>query len=51
LSPIWTPKLAATCLQALMNGLIINGLERRKDFNLAKSGPACIKAFFDSLKA
>jgi len=51
LSPLWTPRLAATGLQALMHGLIVSGLERRKDFALATSGPACLTAFFKSLKA
>ena len=32
-----------------MSGLIINGLEGRKSFDLAKAGPACIEAFFHSL--
>jgi AcrR family transcriptional regulator len=47
----WTPLTAAIALQALMNGLITNGLERGKSFNLAKVGPACIQAFFRSLGA
>jgi hypothetical protein len=51
LSPSWTPRIAAMTLQALMNGLIVIGLEQRKGFHLAKSGPACIKAFFESLRA
>ncbi len=51
LAPGWTPRMAATCLQALMSGLIINGLEGRKSFDLAKSGPACVEAFFRSIRA
>jgi len=51
LSKDWTPRLAATSLQSLMSGLIMNGLEGRKDFDLKKSGPACIKAFFHSVTA
>jgi len=51
LSPDWTPRIAAASLQAVMTGLIINGLEGRKEFDLARSGPACLEAFFQSLSA
>ncbi len=51
LSPNWTPRLAATSLQALMGGLITSGIEGRKGFDLVKTAPACIAAFFKSLKA
>lgn len=51
LEPGWTPRLAAMSLQALMSGLIASGIERRKGFDLVKSAPACIDAFFESLKA
>lgn len=47
----WTPRLAAMTLQALMGGLITSGLEGRKSFDLAKSGPACLDAFFSALEA
>jgi AcrR family transcriptional regulator len=49
LSPSWTPHMATTSLQALMGGLILNGLEGRKQFNLAEAGPICLDAFFRSL--
>jgi AcrR family transcriptional regulator len=51
LAPSWTPHLAATSLQALMGGLILNGLEGRKQFNLGEAGPACLEAFFRSVSA
>jgi TetR/AcrR family acrAB operon transcriptional repressor/TetR/AcrR family transcriptional repressor of mexAB-oprM operon len=47
----WTPPLAAANLQALMTGLIVNGLERRKGFDFVRSGPASLNAFFASLAA
>jgi AcrR family transcriptional regulator len=46
----WTPSLAAMTLQALMNGLIVGGVEGGKASPVAKSGAACIKAFFASLR-
>ncbi|MDP9127621.1 MAG: TetR family transcriptional regulator [Pseudomonadota bacterium] len=49
LSPVWKPRLAAIGLQSLMSGLIVNSLEGRKQFDLGKTGPACIGAFFNSL--
>jgi hypothetical protein len=51
LAPGWTPRIAALSLQAVMSGLIIMGLEGRKGFDLAKSGNACLEAFFGSLSA
>jgi AcrR family transcriptional regulator len=51
LSPSWTPATAAAALQAVMSGLIINGLEGRKTFDLTHTGPACLEAFFQSLKS
>jgi len=51
LDPSWTPRLAAISLQALMGGLIINGLEGRKQFKLAEAGPTCLDAFFRSITA
>jgi hypothetical protein len=51
LAPEWTPRLAAVSLQALMGGLILNGLEGRKQFNLAEAGPTCLDAFFRSISA
>lgn len=45
----WTPRLAATTLQALIGGLIMNGLEGRKVFNLRTAAPACLNAFFASV--
>ena len=51
LSPRWTPSLAAISLQSLISGLIISAIEERRGFNLAKNGPACLDAFFNSLKA
>ncbi|MDX2027641.1 MAG: TetR family transcriptional regulator [Alphaproteobacteria bacterium] len=51
LAPGWTPRMAAVTLQALMSGLIINGLEGRKEFDLAKAAPTCLEAFFKSLSA
>jgi AcrR family transcriptional regulator len=50
LSAEWSPRVAAMTLQALMGGLIINGLEKRKSFDLTKSAAACMAAFFGSLK-
>jgi AcrR family transcriptional regulator len=49
LAPGWTPRLAAISLQALMTGLITGGLEGRRDFDLARSGPLCLEAFFRAL--
>ena len=51
LAPAWTPKTAALSLQAIMGGIILNGLEGRKQFNLAVAGPSCLNAFFNSLSA
>jgi AcrR family transcriptional regulator len=51
LAPGWTPQLAALSLQALMGGLILNGLEGRKQFNLDEAGPACLDSFFRSISA
>ncbi len=51
LSSDWTPSMAATALQAMMGGLIVNGLEGRKQFDLAKVGSPCIDSFFRSLAA
>jgi AcrR family transcriptional regulator len=45
----WSPRMAAVGLQALITGLIVNGLERRKEFNFEKAGPACLHAFFKSI--
>src|SRR5262249_46694873 len=47
----WTPRVAAVSLQALMSGLIVNGLEGRKEFDLAKTGPVCVENFFRGLTA
>jgi AcrR family transcriptional regulator len=47
----WTPRKAAATLQALMNGLIVGGLELPEAFNFSTTGPACVKAFFASLQA
>ena len=49
LSPLWTPAVAATALAAVMGGLIMGWLEGRKDFDLEKSGIACLECFFASL--
>lgn len=51
LSPEWTPEIAALTLQGLMGGLITGSLEGRKAFDLTKSSPACLEAFFKSLSA
>ena len=51
LSSAWTPRMAAVSLQALMGGLILNGLEGRKQFTLAAAGPSCLEAFFRSVAA
>ena len=51
LAPGWTPALAATALQALMNGLIAASTEGRKDFRLDTLGVACLSQFFTALKA
>ncbi len=51
LAPVWTPRLAALALQALMNGLITSGLEGRKDFDFKKDGPVVLDAFFRSVRA
>lgn len=50
LSRRWPPRVAAASLQALMGGLILNGLEGRKEFNLVTSGTGCVKNFFRSLR-
>jgi AcrR family transcriptional regulator len=50
LSKRWTPRLAALSLQAMMTGLITGALEGRKAFDFNKSAPACLEAFFKSLK-
>ncbi|MGB9154245.1 MAG: TetR family transcriptional regulator [Alphaproteobacteria bacterium] len=50
LSPCWTPRKAALALQALMLGLITNGLERRETYDFATVGVACVEAFFKSLQ-
>jgi hypothetical protein len=34
-----------------MGGLILHGLEGRKGFNLVETGPACLDAFFYSVRA
>lgn len=47
----WTPDLAATSLQAMMGGLILHGLEGRKNFSLAKTAADCLKSFFAALRA
>jgi AcrR family transcriptional regulator len=47
----WTPALAAMSLQALMGGLIMAGLEGRKNFDPLKSGSLCLEAFFKSIRA
>jgi AcrR family transcriptional regulator len=49
LSPNWTPRLAALCLQAMMGGLITGSLEGRKVFDMGKTAPACLEAFFKGL--
>jgi hypothetical protein len=51
LAPCWTPRQAAVATQALMTGLILGGLERRKGFGFATVGVACVEAFFYSLQA
>ena len=51
LAPFWTPRQAALATQALMTGLILNGLEDRKNFNFSSIGIACVEAFFSSLQA
>jgi AcrR family transcriptional regulator len=51
LDPVWTPRKAAVALQALMAGLILLGLEQRKNFDFATVGVTCVKTFFDSLGA
>lgn len=51
LAPGWTPHLAAVSLQALMGGFIMNGLEGRKDFNLAQAAPEAIESFFTAITA
>ena len=49
LAPGWTPHLAALSLQALLGGLILNGLEGRKQFKLADVAPSCLDSFFRSV--
>jgi AcrR family transcriptional regulator len=44
-----TPLIAALSLQAMMGGLIIGALEGRKAFDLIKTAPTCLEAFFESL--
>lgn len=50
LSPEWTPHLAAMGVQAMMGGLIIGALEGRRSYDLAKTAPSCVDAFFKSLQ-
>lgn len=47
----WTPRLAATTLQALIGGLIMSGLEGRKVFDLRTAAPASLNAFFASISS
>ena len=49
LSKHWSPQVAALTLQAMMGGMITSALEGRKAYDLTKSGPACLDAFFRSL--
>ena len=49
LSPVWTPRMAATAIQAMMGGLIMSALEGRKNFDLVKVGVPCVESFFKSL--
>jgi AcrR family transcriptional regulator len=49
LAPCWTPRQAAVATQALMTGLILGGLENRKNVGFAKVGIPCVEAFFNSL--
>jgi AcrR family transcriptional regulator len=51
LAPGWTPHIAAMSLQAVMTGLIVHGLEGHKVYDLAKTGPACLKAFFNTVRS
>jgi AcrR family transcriptional regulator len=51
LAPWWTSRQAAVATQALMVGLILSGLEDRKNFNFSSVGVACVEAFFNSLQA
>jgi AcrR family transcriptional regulator len=46
----WTPRSAAMALQALMNGLIAGGLEKRKGYAFATTCCACVEAFFEALQ-
>jgi len=46
----WTPHQAAVATQALMTGLILGGLENRKNFGFATVGATCVEAFFNSLQ-
>lgn len=50
LNPDWPPQLAALSLQAMMSGLINRSLENPKTFDLATQGPACLDAFFKSVR-
>ena len=51
LAPCWTPRKAALALQALMLGLITNGLSRGDAYDFAAVGVPCVEAFFKSLQA
>ena len=51
LAPCWTPRKAAVALQALMIGLITNGLSQRETYDFATVGVPCVEAFFKSLQA
>jgi len=51
LAPQWTPRQAAVAMQALVMGLILQGLEDKKNYNLSTVGVSCIEAFFKSLQA
>ncbi len=49
LAPGWPPRVAASTLQALMSGLIVNGLEGKPGRTLDRANAACLAAFFRTL--
>ncbi len=51
LAPHWTPRQAAVATHALMVGLVLGGLEKRKHYGFLSSGTVCVEAFFKSLQA
>ncbi|MDD4616667.1 MAG: TetR family transcriptional regulator [Alphaproteobacteria bacterium] len=49
LSPCWDPRRASQALQAMMIGIVVNGLEIGKK-SVFTNGASCIEVFFNSLQ-